>query len=96
NGNAYHRTSPKNPERFACWANGKKGTESFPTLTTFRNATGQDPQSTLTEGAAITDGLGRLIASLATVPRALPAKIAQATGQATGVKKIGGFSKPLP
>ncbi|MCL3839200.1 right-handed parallel beta-helix repeat-containing protein, partial [Aeromicrobium duanguangcaii] len=41
NGNAYHRPSPKNPERFACWANGKKGTESFPTLTAFRNATGQ-------------------------------------------------------
>ncbi|MCL3839193.1 hypothetical protein, partial [Aeromicrobium duanguangcaii] len=95
NGNAYHRPSPKNPERFACWANGKKGTESFPTLTAFRNATGQDPQSTLSEGAAITDGLGRLIASLAAVPRALPAKIAAAAGQAVGAKRIGAFGVPL-
>ncbi|MCL3839182.1 hypothetical protein, partial [Aeromicrobium duanguangcaii] len=95
NGNAYHRPSPKNPERFACWANGKKGTESFPTLTAFRNATGQDRNSTLVEGKAIsaTGLLGRPTTS--SRARSLPAKVARATGQPTGVRAVGSFSTQL-
>ncbi|MBC9227693.1 right-handed parallel beta-helix repeat-containing protein, partial [Aeromicrobium sp. zg-636] len=95
NGNAYHRTSPKNPERFACWANGKKGTESFPTLTTFRNATGQDRNSTVVEGVPInaTGLLGRLATS--PVARSLPARVARVTGQPAGVRVVGSFSSAL-
>jgi len=87
NNNAFHRASANNPAAFACWANGKNGTTSFNTLKQFQTATGLDANSTLAEGAS---------SSAQTVARPLTANIATAIGQASGVRKTGVFTPPLP
>ncbi len=96
NNNVFQRPSASNPSNFACWANGVKQIVSFKNLQQFRDGTGNDLKSTLTEGTPVLAGNGTLTAatkaSVPTVAAALPSSVASKIGQTSGTKWLGAFS----
>lgn len=98
NNNVYHRQSASAPSNFACWANGTAGTRSFKTLEDFSAFTGNDKNSALWMGEAVTNGDLSVKSNVLSSPRAalagLPADVATAIGAKAGEKRIGPFTLP--
>lgn len=94
-GNAYHRASSSSPSNMVCWANGSS-LASYKSLTAFRAATGNDLQSTLSEGTPILTSAYRLtpaaLANNTSVALPVPSAVASLIGVADNTRALGAVS----
>ena len=93
NGNIYKRPNASNPDWIAIWSNGPGDPDVFPTLTDFRNGTGQEANGQLIQGSALVNSNGDLNSTPTNTAIALPSDIATAIGRTAGTKYHGAFPR---
>jgi parallel beta-helix repeat protein len=91
NSNVYNRPNTATPALLIVWSRGPGDPATYPTLTTFRTATGQEGAGQLINGTGAVDANGTVSASTANTAQALPAAVANATGKPAGSRRLGAW-----